>query len=445
MSIKLSIKELSKEDRKFITETLEISYDNGQIHIYETVKETTRFVLLPFSFGLSFVSDLKPELSLTSNTTFTGNLRPQQQQIRDLAFKKLTENRSVIISAKPGFGKTITAIEMICALNVPTIIFIKQVMIMNQWKAEIARFAPNKKISIVKSKCNINDSGDIYLVNPIILKNQFTYTDFERFKLLVVDELHQIVTKILHKAFFKIQPDYLIGLSATPYRSKLDPLKPAISWFFGEHVIGDKLFRNHTVYCLQTQFRPIIKKRCGKLDWSVVLNSQAQNYQRNKLIIDTIAKFPERTWLILVKRIDHAKTLQKLFNEKNIKSETIIGSSKSFDKSAKILIGTTLKVGVGFDHSPIDALCMAADVLEYFEQFLGRCMRRQDVQPIVIDFEDDFKPLKNHLSVRIQKYKECGGSIQWSIPGDDSNVNGAVGSTDKIIKSEIIIPKNFTL
>jgi hypothetical protein len=89
----------------------------------------------------------------------------------------------------------------------------------------------------------------------------------------------------------------------------------------------------------------------------------------------------------------------------------LTGSNKEFNKSTKILIGTTPKIGVGFDHSPIDALCMAADVLEYFEQFLGRCMRRQDVEPIVIDFKDDFKPLVRHLNIRIEKYIDYGGSV----------------------------------
>jgi hypothetical protein len=112
-----------------------------------------------------------------------------------------------------------------------------------------------------------------------------------------------------------------------------------------------------------------------------------------------------------VKRVEHARTLQALFSKAGVDSETIVGASREFDKSAKILIGTTPKIGVGFDHAPIDALCMAADVLEYFEQFLGRCMRRQDVKPIVIDFEDKFNPLIKHLRSRIQKYRECGGDV----------------------------------
>jgi superfamily II DNA or RNA helicase len=338
--------------------------------------------------------------------------------VRDAAIRSLNETGSIVISAEPGFGKTVTSIEMICTINVPAVIFVKQAMIMDQWRAAITKYAPNKKMAKITSNKAVDPDADIYLLNPIILKKPINETrfipgDFEHIKLVVVDELHQIVTKVLHRAFFKFQPDYLIGLSATPYRPKMDPFEPAIAWFFGSRVVGSKLFRKHTVYCVKTDFKPEtrIQPHTGKLDWSSVLTSQAEDVKRNQIIVDVVCRFPERTWLILVKRVEHARTLQALFSKAGVASETIVGASREFDKSAKILIGTTPKIGVGFDHAPIDALCMAADVLEYFEQFLGRCMRRQDVEPIVIDFEDKFNPLIKHLKSRIQKYMECGGEV----------------------------------
>jgi superfamily II DNA or RNA helicase len=364
-------------------------------------------------------SDALPKKTIPSSSSdFTGALRPHQQQVRDAAIRSLNETGSIVISAEPGFGKTVTSIEMICTINVPTVIFVKQAMIMDQWRDAIAKYAPNKKIAKITSNKAVDPDADIYLMNPIILKKPINETrfipgDFEHIKLVVVDELHQIVTKVLHRAFFKFQPDYLIGLSATPYRPKMDPFEPAIAWFFGSRVVGSKLFRKHTVYCVKTDFKPEtrIQPHTGKLDWSSVLTSQAEDVKRNQIVVDVVCRFPERTWLILVKRVEHARTLQALFSKAGVASETIVGASREFDKSAKILIGTTPKIGVGFDHAPIDALCMAADVLEYFEQFLGRCMRRQDVEPIVIDFEDKFNPLIKHLKSRIQKYIECGGEV----------------------------------
>ena len=421
MSVKLRLTGLSDHDKKHINKTLTIACDNEDVDVFDVVKEPSgRSVLLPFSFARC-MSPSTPSCNNSLNRSsvdFTGTLRPHQQQVRDAAMRSLSETGSIVISAEPGFGKTITSIEMICAINVPTVIFVKQAMIMDQWRDAIAKHAPSKKVAKITSNKAVDLKADIYLMNPIVLKKpinetRFLPSDFEYVRLVVVDELHQIVTKVLHRAFFKFQPDYLVGLSATPYRPKMDPFEPAIAWFFGSRVVGSKLFRKHTVYCVKTEFRPEtrIQPHTGKLDWSSVLTSQAEDAKRNQIIVDVVRRFPERTWLILVKRVEHARTLQALFGKEGVDSETIVGSSREFHKSAKILIGTTPKIGVGFDHSPIDALCMAADVLEYFEQFLGRCMRRQDVEPIVIDFEDKFNPLLKHLKSRVQKYRKHGGEV----------------------------------
>lgn len=421
MSIKLRLNSLSDHDKKFINKTLSITYGNEEIDVFDIVKEPLigRYVILPFSFARSLsCANINYNYSKSTND-FIGKLRPNQQEIRDKAIESISETGSIVISAEPGFGKTITSIEIICTVNKPTVIFVKQAMIMDQWKEAINKYAPSRKVVKILSNKPIDPDADIYLINPIILKKsiietRFNQDDFNHIKLVVVDELHQIVTKVLHKAFFKFQPDHIIGLSATPYRPKLDPFEPAIGWFFGTNVIGSKLFRKHTVYCVRTNFTPSevrIQPHTGKMDWSSVLTAQAEDPKRNKIITDAVKMFPDRTWLILVKRVEHAKILHDLLGNDDIKSEMLIGSTREFDKSAKVIIGTTPKIGVGFDHAPIDALCMAADVLEYFEQFLGRCMRRQDVEPIVIDFEDHFGPLSKHLAKRIQKYKEHGGEV----------------------------------
>lgn len=424
MSVKLCLNTLPDATNQHIYQTLTINCGNEYVDVFDVVKEPTgSSVIVPFSFARSMVPT--PELSLpvkhisnSSATDFVGKLRPEQQKVRNDAIESLNEKGSVIISSEPGFGKTITSIEMICTINLPTVIFVKQKMIMDQWESAIHKYAPFKKVSKITSDGKLDLNSNIYIINPIVLKKpihetRFAVSDFEHIKLVVVDELHQIVSKVLHKAFFKFQPFYILGLSATPYRPQMDPFKPVVSWFFGTNIVGTTLFRKHKVYYIKTNFKPItrIQPHTGKLDWSSVLTSQAQDTKRNNTIVDVVRKFPERTWIILVKRVEHAKALQTIFKEKGIDSETIIGSSHEFDKSCKILIGTMSKVGVGFDHPPIDALCMAADVLEYFEQFLGRCMRRQDVEPVVIDFEDNFRPLIKHLNVRIQKYKKHGGVV----------------------------------
>jgi superfamily II DNA or RNA helicase len=383
----------------------------------------------------------------TENKNFQGKLRTDQIFVKNETIKYLKERGSAIISAKPGFGKTITSIDILCFLNVPTMIFVKQSIVAEQWIKSLKSFAPEKKI-LKLSKNTFDETADVYIVNPILFKKNNNTVFFKRnrlemlkrVKFVIVDELHQIISKVLHKALFKVSPDYLLGLSATPYRPKQDPMMPAIDLFFGDKIVKNPLFKKHFVFVVKTYFSPEIKinQITKKLDWNNVLNDQAKNEKRNNIIIQCIQKFPNQTWLVLVKRVEHANILSEMLKKINLENCTLTGSTKTFDKRTKILIGTTCKLGTGFDHSPIDGLIIASDCVEYFEQFLGRCMRRLDVEPIIFDFEDSFGPLKKHLAIRVDKYKLHGGCVSFI-----ENTNFIENNFEKNKQDEIVLLKKY--
>ncbi len=63
--------------------------------------------------------------------------------------------------------------------------------------------------------------------------------------------------------------------------------------------------------------------------------------------------------------------------QKNINMlQLFFGSNQKFDKNCKVLIGTSAKIGTGFDFDKLDTLLLAADVVEYYIQFIGRIMRK---------------------------------------------------------------------
>jgi hypothetical protein len=209
----------------------------------------------------------------------------------------------------------------------------------------------------------------------------------------------------------------------------------SISLFFGDKIVKTPFFKKHTVYIIKTDFFPSLKFNVftKQLDWNHVLTSQAQDVNRNKKIVECLKRFSDRIWLVLVKRIEHATTLNEMLKNEGLQSSLLVGTTKEFDKNTKILIGTTCKIGTGFDHSPINSLIIASDCVEYFEQFLGRCMRTPSVEPIVIDFKDSYNLLVNHLNIRIKKYIACGGNIiyeKMSLPEETK-------------KENIVIPTRF--
>ena len=226
----------------------------------------------------------------------------------------------------------------------------------------------------------------------------------------VVHNCHLIMAERLSKSMQYIHPRYLIGLTATPYRP--DGLNVLLDLYFGKYKVIRKLYREHTVYRIDTGFKPKMEKNIsGRLDWNKVLESQAEDHDRNEMLIRIIKKFPKRIFMVLVKRVSHGEHLEKRLKEEGEHVTTLLGSNQEFDKDARILIGTTSKISTGFDHAVLNTLLLAADLEQYYIQALGRIFRKKDIKPMVFDPVDNCRILEKHWQSRRKVYIEAGGSI----------------------------------
>jgi superfamily II DNA or RNA helicase len=404
MAEKLPLANIEDEDKEYLQSTLEIDTD-------ECFDVDEMMAYIPFAFARqTFVIDKRESVARECGK-FTAQLRDEQTRIKTLALSELNDSGSIVIAAHPGFGKTITAISIACELNTKTVIIVNKLVLIEQWKDAIAKFTTGCASQYVTSRTlSLDPTASIYIVNAINIRKK-SRSFWREIEFMIVDELHQIVTKNLTKALLLFTPNYVLGLSATPYR--FDEYDRAIAWFFGKRLIGKKLNAAHTATIIKTGFTPTrLKYTRQGVDWNSVLMEQSENDKRNDIIVNAVLEHPARTWMILVKRVAHATILVEKFNAAGVECTTLLGSAISFDVNCKILIGTTSKIGVGFDHAAIDALCIAADVKNYFVQFLGRCMRRPDCKPIVVDFDDEYGPLKRHLEERIKDYKKHGGIVR---------------------------------
>ena len=152
--------------------------------------------------------------------------------------------------------------------------------------------------------------------------------------------------------------------------------------------------------------------KMGKIDWSSVLESTCLNDYRNEMIINLVKYFPERIFLVLCKRVEQAKYLERRLKEEKEDVTSLIGSNQEYDKKSRILIGTVGKCSVGFDHAKLDTMILASDVQQYFEQYIGRIMRTQDGEPIIFDIVDKYPLLEKHFRSRSAVYTEMGGIVK---------------------------------
>lgn len=419
MSLRSEIDIIPYEKRVKLHKELEIKLESkygSKVDFIYPYRIESDDIFLPFAYGVSIGLPRPPRTNYSLITVkFKGSLRPEQQKVKNEAIPVLSKTGSIILSMYCGFGKTITCLSTACTIGMTGLIIANKLCLLKQWKNAIKEFCPDARIQILSPGDKMIEA-DFYIVNAINVqkgceapgKNKW---DFSKIGCLMIDEVHLIMAEVLSKSLTFIQPRYLIGLSATPYRS--DGLDNLLNFYFGTYKIERKLFRPHLVYEVNTGFSPTVENsKTGRINWGLVLESQAMDENRNKIILDIVERFKDRVFLIMVKRVEQGKYLLCKLRENGQSVTSLLGSERKYDKQARVLIGTTQKIGTGFDHPRIDALILGGDVEEYFIQFLGRACRTQEVRPIVFDLVDKNYILKKHYATRTSVYLEHGGKIE---------------------------------
>ena len=426
MSIKVPISLLSQEELDSVSKDLQLKIEGAKFSKFKSVEyfdayevsECSEFVFLPLAYTLSVFSKRfrvpDPTVFKKLALTFNGTLRDEQVKVKDEAIKNLNKHKACLISCFPGFGKTLTSIYISISINLKTLIIVNKLTLIDQWVQAINTLTNNTaKVKVLSVGKYLEDADDFVIVNCINIPK---FPHMTQFGTLIVDECHLITSKVLSQSIFRITPRYVIGLSATPYRP--DGLNKLIDLFFTDKKIIRDLMCPHVVYKVVTNFKPIVEYSAdGKVNWNKILESQCGDERRNGIIIDIISKHKDRNFMILSKRVEQSEYLYKKLQDRGEKVAILVGSSKVFDKECRILIGTSSKLGTGFDFVKLNALILASDMEEYFIQYLGRIFRvsqtsKEFVKPIVFDLLDENPILKRHFATRRKVYHDAGGVIE---------------------------------
>ena len=395
MSLRINMNHFDEKKTSELLDELTYKDEETGKEVYGVIIDEEN-ICLPHNFG--FNNGLKiPLKECFTNTkfTFNGELKPEQKEAREDVVKYLNKQGSTILSCGVGFGKTITAINIASKIKMRTLVVVNRLLLLDQWKESVEKFTNNCHCYIINPSKKLKEDGDIYVVNVQNI-SKLNKDFLNTFGYVIVDELHLIITENGIKNLLHLKPKYLLGLSATPYRN--DYMGKGIQHFFGDKTVHKKLNKKHLVYKVNTKFTPEVDFQFnGKINWNSVLNSQAYDTQRNEKIIKIIKHFPEKHFLILVKRIDQGKYLLNRLEKEGIVADSLLGKQKYKQTDNKVLVGTTSKCGTGFDAPKLDSLILAADIEAYFIQQLGRCFRRADNNPVIFDLVDDNNVLRATL------------------------------------------------
>lgn len=369
--------------------------------------------------------------------TATYAFRNDQESVFNDAVTILKKHRSLLLSLHCGYGKTMLGIRLAWTCKLKTAVLAHRGVLIDQWVESIHKFT-DASVQIVSTTGELDESADFYIFNTAFVPKKWSSElkkwipkkngIYKSIGLLIVDEAHIACASEMSKALLYFAPRMCIALTATPNRQ--DGMDKLLELHFGDPA-ECRIIRTatspFTVYKLMTGIKPVVKKtKSGTKDWNSVISSLLSNPQRNQIIINLIQKFHNYNIIVLTKRKDHCKTLATALDELCITNTTMVGQTRTYDKSARVLLSTYSKLGTGFDDARLNMLIVAFSVIE-IEQYAGRLRDGVNKDRIVVDLVDDDGNCMEQWTARREWYKSRNGIIKNYHTCFPKRTNAALG------------------
>lgn len=395
------------------------TYNNGD-EFLSTIEETEEYFIVPSNsyhkLEWTTLVDNRNFSHLDYKITFNGALRVEQQEAVNKFF--IGERaRSGLLQAKPGWGKTFAACNLIARNNSKTLILVHTVLLFEQWLDELSQQLPN--IVIGKIGDGFFSIGDVTVA---IYKT--AYNNIEQlknaFSTLIVDEAHKCPADMFSTVVNNVNAKVKIGITATPRRK--DGKHVYLEDFFSPYkVVAEDLraLAVPSVTIVPTDFKFAIID--PKRDWSRAMNKLCADADYQELIANKAISYIKqgRCPLIIGDRVQMLKDLQKKIPE----SICVIGESdKVIREDALANLGTTYKAILttklfdeGISCHRLDTLfftCPSNNPVQW-EQRIGRIERlHPDKQfPLIVDFWLSGKVVTRQQNARILWYQSRGYNI----------------------------------
>lgn len=329
------------------------------------------------------------------------------------------------LSSPTGSGKTVMALYMIAKRKQSCLIIVHTKTLLKQWIKRIEYFfgIPKEEIGIIgNSKNFVGEKITVGMVQTLREMKQMPKIGH-----LISDEDHRVPADTFYKVIKKFDCQYLLGLSATPFRP--DGLTDLIYWYVGpiRHEISlIKLIKEGYL----KRIEPIIRKT----DFTSSLKNPSSNYpkflaeltkdkQRNTQITNDIVKevHKGKFGLVLTDRKAHCETLKKILISQDIKVG-IINSDQSEAKQEQavedinagninMIIATGKGLGEGFDCDNLSCLFLTVPVKfdGLLLQYIGRVIRfKKGIEKAQIYdyFDRNIKCVYGSYTIRQKVYKE---------------------------------------
>ena len=340
--------------------------------------------------GVQFRIDDQRRRLKAVNFIFNGQLKPFQK----IAVAEMLAKDFGTLSSATGSGKTVMALYMIAKRGQPALVIVHTKELAAQWVERIGTFMgiESEDVGFIGGgKKRIGEKITVALVQSLY---KFADEVAENIGFLVVDECHRCPSRTFTEAVSCFDSQYMLGLSATPYRR--DQLSKLIFWHLGDkhhEVAKSQLVETGDVLPAKVVFRHtnFITRRDPVSEYSKMVAELTTDTDRNKLIASDVAEQASKNsgiCLILSDRKAHCMNLQSMLRYRfKQESELLTGDLDADERQkvlerinqgrVKILIATGQLIGEGFDCKDLTTLFLATPIKfsGRLLQYLGRVLR----------------------------------------------------------------------
>lgn len=294
--------------------------------------------------------------------------------------------------------------------------------LLHQWEDRIKQFMPDARVGIIRRDVvDVEDKDIIITMLQSLTTRAKPYPDstFDSCGFLVVDESHNISTRVFSKAFFQVATKKSLGLSATPYRK--DGLTKVLKWFLGDILTfenkGEKISPKVSIVKAEySEFPAAEYNYVGKINLPAMITKVVNDPKRNLQIVNIIRKAlqHDRKILLLSDRRSHCEAIRKLLGE-DVSTGLYIGGMKkeALDESntRDVILATYSMAKEGYDCAKLDTLIFATSRTD-ITQAVGRIMRKKNKNfPLVYDIADSTEGFKSQVVRRKRFYRKNGYTI----------------------------------
>ena len=365
---------------------------------------------------------------------FQGNLRPKQEE----AVRRLLKHDCGILYATTAFGKTVTAINMIAARGVKTLILVDRQPLLKQWDIRLKEFLglSDGDVGVIGGgQYKPNGQLDVATFQSLIHRGKIDPI-IQQYGFVIVDECHHVAAFTYETLLKHCRCRFILGLSATIHRK--DGHHPIIHMQCGpiRYRVSAKDAREEQPFIHQVYVKRVStalqsnSEEQEALKIHQIYQSLIHNESRNQHIVnDVLASLKDgRRVVIITERTEHLKVLQNLLSD--VPNVFVMQGGMGRKKLAsvqeayfsvpenenKVLIATGRFLGEGFDDQQLDTLFLTMPISwkGTLAQYAGRLHRIFDRKMSVQIY--DYVDVSNATTLkmferRLKGYKQIGYQI----------------------------------